>query len=195
MTHQDSRTKKIGNSLITTGRFTYGDDEISIREWGEGANLNIGSFCSVGRSVTIFLGGNHRVDWVSTFPFGHVFVEDLGGQTIKGHPATKGDVMIGNDVWIGEGATVMSGVTIGDGAVIAANSTITKNVAPYSIVGGNPEKFLKYRFHADVIDILLKLRWWDMPVDSIKSCIQVLSAPPDLGALSELTAQFRSERL
>lgn len=89
----------------------------------------------------------------------------------------------------------MSGITIGDGAVIAANSTITKNVAPYSIVGGNPEKFLKYRFDADVIDSLLQLRWWDLPLDSIKSCIKILSAPPDLKVLSELISQFRSEHL
>lgn len=71
--------------------------------------------------MTIFLGGNHWVYWVPTLPFGHVFVDDLGGQTVKGHPATKGDVIIGNDVWIGEGATVMSGAMIGNGAVIAAN--------------------------------------------------------------------------
>jgi acetyltransferase-like isoleucine patch superfamily enzyme len=195
MTHQNSHSKKIGCSLITVGRFTYGSDDLNIRQWNEGANLKIGSFCSIGQYVTIFLGGNHRVDWVSTFPFGHVYVDELGGPTVTGHPATKGDVTIGNDVWIGEGATVMSGITIGDGAVIAANSTITKNVAPYSIVGGNPEKFLKYRFDADVIDSLLQLRWWDLPLDSIKSCIKILSAPPDLKVLSELISQFRSEHL
>lgn len=144
--------------------------------------------------MTIFLGGNHRVDWVSTFPFGHVYVDQLGGQTVKGHPATKGDVIIGNDVWIGEGATLLSGITIGDGAVIAANSTITKNVAPYSIVGGNPERFLKYRFDMDVIDLLLKLRWWDLPLDSIKSCIKVLSAPPDVKVLAELISQFQPSK-
>lgn len=195
MTHKNSHSKKIGNSHITVGRFTYGADEINIRQWNEGANLKIGSFCSIGQSVTIFLGGNHRVDWVSTFPFGHVFVDELGGSNIKGHPATKGDVTIGNDVWIGEGTTMMSGITIGDGVVIAANSTITKNVAPYSIVGGNPGKFLKYRFDADVIGLLLKLRWWDLPLDSIKACIELLSAPPDLKVLSELISQFRNDHL
>lgn len=101
MTHQNSHSKKIGCSLITVGRFTYGSDDLNIRQWNEGANLKIGSFCSIGQYVTIFLGGNHRVDWVSTFPFGHVYVDELGGPTVTGHPATKGDVTIGNDVWIG----------------------------------------------------------------------------------------------
>lgn len=193
MTRKTTRTTKIGNSMITIDQFTYGADEINIRQWNEGANLSIGAFCSVGASVTIFLGGNHRVDWISTFPFGHVYVDELGGENSKGHPATKGDVIIGNDVWVGEGATIMSGITIGDGAVIAANSTITKDVLPYSIVGGNPAKFLRYRFDPAIIDLLLELKWWNLPLDSIKAIAKLLSAPPDMKLLSKLIALYRSE--
>lgn len=73
-----------------------------IEQFGEGAKLKIGSFCSIAEGVVVFLGGNHRADWITTFPFGHIFQEDLGGEEIVGHPMTKGDVMIGNDVWIGQ---------------------------------------------------------------------------------------------
>jgi virginiamycin A acetyltransferase len=77
-----------------------------------------------------------------------------------GHPSTKGDVIIGNDVWIGANVTIMSGVTIGDGAVIANNSHVVKNVEPYSLVGGNPAKLIKYRFTPEQIEKLLKIKWW-----------------------------------
>lgn len=192
MTHHNLRSKTVGNSLILIGRFTYGADEIKIKEWGEGANLKIGSFCSIGQRVTVFLGGNHRVDWVSTFPFGHVFIDDFKEPPIEGHPATKGDINIGNDVWIGEGSTIMSGITIGDGAVIATNSTVTKDVTPYSIIGGNPAKLLKYRFDADVINLLLELKWWDLSIDQIKSCIPTLNSQPDAKKITKLILQFRN---
>jgi virginiamycin A acetyltransferase len=88
---------------------------------------------------------------------------------ITGHPATKGDVVIGNDVWIGHGATIMSGVTIGDGAVIAAKAVISKNVGAYEIWGGNPAKLIKTRFSEDVISDLLERKWWDNNIEDILS--------------------------
>lgn len=94
------------------GRHTYGNPEII--EWGEGATLSIGAFCSIAEGVAIFLGGNHRLDWVTTYPFNYLWECGAGFQ---GHPATKGDVVIGNDVWIGRNAAILSGVHIGDGAV------------------------------------------------------------------------------
>ena len=112
---------KIGNSLISVQRFTYGFENIKITQGGEGASLKIGSFCSIATSCKIFLGGNHRTDWITTYPFGHIFLDELNNADIKGHPSTKGDVEIGNDVWIGESVTIMSEVKIGDGAVLAAN--------------------------------------------------------------------------
>jgi acetyltransferase-like isoleucine patch superfamily enzyme len=94
----------------------------------DNAKLTVGNFCSIGNSVNIYLGGNHRTDWVTTYPFGHILQEKFDAFNGKGHPATKGDVVIGNDVWIGDNVTIMSGVTIGDGAVIANNSHVVKNV-------------------------------------------------------------------
>jgi len=191
MSHAIARAGLVGKSLITVGRFTYDMENISVVEYGEGASLKIGSFCSIASSVTIFLGGNHRLDWITTFPFGHVFQEELGGEDIKGHPATNGDVIIGNDVWIGRGATIMSGVTIGDGAVIAANAHVVKNVMAYEIVGGNPAKVIRNRFSNEIKALLLKLAWWDLPLDVIKTISKDLSVAPDIDGLKKLLAVHR----
>lgn len=191
MAHKNQRHGLVGNSNISFDRFSYGFDNLTIREWGEGASLKIGSFCSLATEINIFLGGNHRVDWATTFPFGHIFVDDLGGSEIKGHPATQGDVIIGDDVWIGHGVTVMSGVTIGSGAVLAANATVVKDVEPYTIVGGNPAKALKKRFSDEVIELLLALKWWDLPLEEIKTLAPLLSTPPTKELLTELLRKYR----
>jgi len=98
--------------------------------------IRIGKFCSIAHDVTFILG-NHRVDWVSTYPFSVFFDE---ASHITGHPLSNGDINIGNDVWIGKFSTIISGISIGNGAVIAANSFVTKDVPPYAIVSGNPAK-------------------------------------------------------
>ena len=140
------------------GKYTYGSPRTHWQR--DNTKLIVGNFCSIAANVNIYLGGNHRSDWVTTFPFGHVFKDKFTGFNGLGHPATKGDVIIGNDVWIGENVTIMSGVTIGDGAIIANNSHVVKNVEPYSIVGGNPGKFIKYRFTKEQIEKLLEIKWW-----------------------------------
>jgi acetyltransferase-like isoleucine patch superfamily enzyme len=144
---------------ISIGKHTYGSPLV----WNEGSNANlyIGNFCCVSQNVKILLGGNHRLDWVTTYPFGHVNTHLFNKFDGSGHPSTKGDVIIGNDVWIGEDAKIMSGVNIGDGAVIANNSHVVKNVAPYSVVGDNPAKHIKYRFTEVQINQLLQIKWWN----------------------------------
>ena len=117
--------------------------------------------------MTIYLGGNHRTDWVSTYPFGHIHQGVFDRFDGSGHPSTRGDVVIGNDVWIGDGVTIMSGVRIGDGAVIAANSHVVKDVEPYTLVGGNPARFIKYRFSREHIEKLLAIQWWNWEDDKI----------------------------
>lgn len=154
-------------------RYTYGLENITVRHWGEKADIRIGSFCSIGDNVEIFLGGNHRTDWVTTYPFGHIH-EDVFPWHGEGHPGTKGDVTIGNDVWIGSGCTIMSGVTIGDGAVLAAKSVVVKDVPAYAVVGGNPAKVLKYRFSQRQIVSLLGNPWWELPEDRINDLIPLL---------------------
>lgn len=154
----------IGSDYLI-GEHTYGIP--NILSWNEGAKLTIGKFCSIADDVKILLGGNHRTDWVSTYPFSAFPNNFPNAINIKGHPATKGDIVIGNDVWIGRGATIMSGVRIGDGAVIGANSLISRDINPYEIIVGNPGKVVRRRFNDNVIDQLLDIKWWDWPIEKI----------------------------
>jgi acetyltransferase-like isoleucine patch superfamily enzyme len=95
------------------------------------------------------------------FSFGSIHKDVFDNLHEPAGLTTKGDVVIGNDVWIGDNVTIMSGVTVGDGAIIAAYSHIVKDVEPYSVVGGNPGKFIRYRFRKDQIEKLLQIKWWD----------------------------------
>ena len=153
------------------GDFTYGFPKIF--SWGEGAKLKIGRFCSIARDVEIYLGGEHRIDWITTYPFNALFPDH---SEIKGHPKTKGDVVIGNDVWIADRAIILSGVTIGDGAVIGARSVVIKDVKPYEIVAGNPAKHIKFRFDEKVIKELLEIKWWNWETSKIDSCVHLLQS-------------------
>jgi acetyltransferase-like isoleucine patch superfamily enzyme len=188
------RSWKVGSSQITVGRYTYGHSGLIIRQWTNSADFNIGQFCSIASGVTVLLGGNHRTDWITTYPFGHIATHDLGNTQITGHPATKGDVHIGNDVWIGMGATLLSGITIGDGAVIAAQALVTRDVAPYTIVGGNPAKHIANRFPDPIVALLKKLAWWDLPTETIVAIAARLSATPTEDDLRMLIADVRADQ-
>ena len=179
------------DAFTKIGKYTYGFNRVSIKRYGSSELLEIGSFCSIAEGVTIFLGGNHRPDWITTFPFGHIFQRKLGGAGIVGHPDSNGRVTIGNDVWLGYGATIMSGVTIGDGAVISANAHVVKDIFPYEIVGGNPAKHIKFRFSESVIEKLLELRWWELEDIDIKRIAPLLSKEPTEQLLQELLVEFR----
>ena len=156
---------------ISVGRFTYGNPAFKL--WGEQEMIEIGSFCSIAENVTIFGGGEHNYDWVTTFPLRIAYDDALAGK--DGHPTTKGKTKIGNDVWIGYGATILSGVTIGDGAIIGACSLVSKDVSPYSVAGGNPAKLIRYRFTEQQIRELLKIQWWNWPHHRIIEFIDLLS--------------------
>lgn len=152
------------------GKFTY-DAHLQVYSWGEGATLKVGAFCSLAAGVQIFLGGNHRIDWVTTYPFNVLW---QAGQGIEGHPATKGDVIIGNDVWVGSQALILSGVTIGDGAVVGARAVVTKDIPPYSIVAGNPARIIRQRFDEKIVEKLLKIQWWNWEDAQIEEFIPLL---------------------
>lgn len=141
-------------------------------------NTVIGKFCSIASYVNIGLA-KHPLDHLSSSPIllnpnnatGHSWV------TNKNSFIEHERVTIGNDVWIGHGALIMGGIKIGDGAVVAAGAVVTKDVPPYAIVGGIPAKIIKYRFQEDWINSLLKLKWWDLSEDNLKTHIEMISHP------------------
>ncbi len=155
----EKKTRRFKNKYphYSIGIGSYGVPEV--HDWNEGSTLKIGAFCSISAYVQIFLGGEHRPDWVTTSPLSVMFENDI----IKEHSRSKGDVIIGNDVWICANVTILSGVTIGDGAVIANGAIVTRDVEPYSIVAGNPAKKLKNRFSPEIVHQLLNIAWWDWP--------------------------------
>jgi chloramphenicol O-acetyltransferase type B len=155
----------IGPNYII-GNHTYGEPDI--HQFDQITRLVIGKFCSISDQVTILLGGNHRSDWVTTYPFSAFTETWPEAATIKGHPASKGDIIIGHDVWIGYGATILSGVTIGSGAIIGARAVISRDVAPYAVMAGNPAQEIKKRFDDTTIVRLLQLAWWNWPEEKIR---------------------------
>jgi acetyltransferase-like isoleucine patch superfamily enzyme len=163
------------NNIMSVGKYSYSQYDSPIIHWeNDDVKLVVGKFCSIAGNVNIYLGGNHRIDWVTTYPFGHIHRDTFNNFDGQGHPSTKGDVIIGNDVWIGDNVTIMSGVRIGDGVVIANNSHVVKNVEPYSLVGGNPAKLIKYRFTQEQITQLLQIRWWDWDDEKINTFTHLL---------------------
>ena len=178
--------------MTKVGDFTYGHDSIEVLSWNEGAELVIGRYCSISQNIRIFLGGNHRADWTSTYPFGHINQDVLGEIKLPGHPATNGDVIIGHDVWIGFGVTIMSGVTIGSGSIIAANSHVVTNIPEYEIWGGNPARLIKGRFDLDVVEKLLEISWWDYPVEKVLLIRTYLSSALSRSSLLEIEKILKS---
>lgn len=174
----------INNPNIIVGDYTYYDDFENVNNFEKnvkyhfdftGDRLNIGKFCMIASGVKFIMNGaNHLTGSLSTYPFaifGKGWEKAMEGKTYP----NKGDINIGNDVWIGHNATIMAGVKIGDGAIIATNSTVVKDVEPYSIVGGNPAKEIKKRFSEETIDKLLKIKWWDWSIEKITKNIQNLT--------------------
>jgi chloramphenicol O-acetyltransferase type B len=143
----------------TVGRYSYGNP--TVVNFANSGKLEIGKYCSIASGVTIFLGGEHRTDWVTTYPFSVFPKKWPTGAQVPGHPASKGDVVIGHDVWIGHSATIMSGVTIGHGAVVANHAVVMADVPDYGIAIGNPARTFKKRFSDEAISKLLDLKWWD----------------------------------
>ena len=131
--------------------------------------LIIGKFCSLACGVRfLFNSANHSMKSLSTYPFPLFFEEwGLDQKDVAASWDNKGDIVIGNDVWIGYEAVVMAGVTIGDGAVIGTHAVVTKDVPPYTIVGGIPAKPIRKRFCEETIAALLALKWWDWPEEKI----------------------------
>ena len=171
---------------IIVGDYTYYDDSVALTEFEKnnvlfnypefGDKLIIGKFCSIASGTKFIMGSaNHRLGSVTTYPF-NVF----GGSWQENTPdhmsqlPFKGDIVIGNDVWIGRESIIMPGVKIGDGAIIAAYSVVTKDVEPYSVVGGNPARFIKKRFNDELIELLLEFKWWDLSPEKLVTVLPLL---------------------
>lgn len=178
-------TAKLSSTGVQIGDYTYGMP--TILQWTEHDTCVIGRYCSIAKNVTIMAGGEHRTDWITTYPIREMF--GLVGANRRGHPATKGPTVIGNDVWIGYGATILSGVNVGDGAVIGARAVVTRDIEPYSIVAGNPARHIRYRFSPEQIEILLQVKWWEWPRETVIEHVELLSS----GRVEELQP-FINER-
>ena len=161
---------------LEIGEYTYGEKNITIKDWNSHHTVKIGKFCSISQNLIIYVDGNHRTEWISTYPFA---AKGFNVQQTrpKEWRVSKGDVTIENDVWIGSDVTIMSGVTIKNGACIGANSVVTKNVPPYTIVAGNPAKIIRKRFTDDEIESLLKIKWWNWDNKKIQDNVQLLCSP------------------
>lgn len=148
--------------------------------------LIIGKFCSIACGAKfLFNSANHKMTSLSTYTFPLFFEEwGLKKENVAQAWDQKGDIMIGNDVWIGYEAVILSGVTIGDGAVIGCRAVVTKDVPPYTIVGGVPAKPIRKRFDEETIKELQKIKWWDWPEEKITEKIQAIQAG-DLVGLRE----------
>ena len=174
---------------IFIGDYTYYDDSISPMDFEKNNilfnypefvdRLIIGKFCSIACGTKFIMGtANHRINSVSTYPF-NVFGgkwEELTPPHLSQLPF-KGDIVVGNDVWFGRECVVMPGVKIGDGAIIGAYSVVTKDVPPYTVVGGNPAKVIRKRFDDKLIKLLLEIKWWDFEIEKITKILPLLCNP------------------
>lgn len=179
----------ITKPTIEVGDFTIYNDFVNDPRYFEKNNvlyhypinhdrLTIGKFCSIACGAKfIFNCANHTLNSLSTYTFPLFFEEwDLPKSEVSTAWDNKGDIVIGNDVWIGYDAVIMAGVRIGDGAIIGTRAVVTKDVAPYSIVGGVPAKEIRKRFAPDVVAKLLELKWWNWPSEKIKNHIAAIQS-------------------
>lgn len=153
---------------------------------GEACQIQIGCYCSIAHGVRFFAGQEHHTEWGTTYPFSHLPPDWPECRIITGHPAVRGNIVLGNDVWVGYGALIRSGVTIGNGAVVGMGAVVTKDVPAYGIVAGNPAKLVRYRFDQEMIDRLQKLAWWHWPEEKIRQAASILCQPMTIEILQKL---------
>lgn len=154
---------------LTKGEHTYGSP---IRR-GTGNTVAIGKYCSIAESVIFDGGFSHKTDFISTYPFHSWYPECANLPT---NIVVKGDIEVGSDVWLGEGAVIMSGVKIGHGAVIGMRCIVSKDIPPYAIVVGAPQKILRMRFDPDRIKALLDIAWWEWDDQKVKENAHLLQS-------------------
>jgi acetyltransferase-like isoleucine patch superfamily enzyme len=162
------------------GDYSYGSPTIRMM-WSD-ARLIVGKYCSIAEGAQFILGGNHPLDHATTFPLSKI----SGRMTASEGPFSRGDIVVGSDVWIGADATILSGVTIADGAIVGACAVVAADVAPYSIVAGNPARLIRKRFSEDIIAELIRLRWWDLADEQVVALQAQLQNSDVDGAISAI---------
>jgi virginiamycin A acetyltransferase len=169
----------IKNKNIIVGDFTYFSDidfEKHVTHFYEFYHdkLIIGKFCQIASGVEFIMNGvNHQMKCISTFPF-YIFEKWNESVPSLDKFSLKGDTIIGNDVWIGQNSTILPGIKIGDGAIVGMNSVVGSDIEPYTIVAGNPAKIIRKRFDEELTGLILKLKWWDLPIEEIIKLIPLL---------------------
>ena len=186
-------TEQVDHPNLSVGRFSYysgyyhGHSFMDCARYllpdADADKLVVGSFCSIGSGAAFIMSGNqgHRHDWISSFPFFYM-KEVPEFATARDGYAKAGDTTVGNDVWIGSEAIIMPGITIGHGAVIGTRALVTRDVEPYTIVGGNPAKPIRKRFGEAEIAMLLELGWWNWDIPHLEAAMPLLTSG-DIGAL------------
>ncbi len=194
--------KQVTNPNISVGRYSYYsgyyhghgfEDCARYLVPDEGADqLIIGSFCSIGSGAAFIVAGNqgHRHEWISTFPF-YWMPEVQAFRDAKNGYLPAGDTVIGNDVWIGSEAIIMPGVRVGNGAVIGTRAVVTRDVEPYSIIGGNLAKVIRKRFRDREIALLDEMAWWDWSDDRLSFAMPIITS----GDVEALYRYWRSLEL
>lgn len=177
--------EQITNPNIVAGEYSYYSGYYHKHSFDECARylmpdrddvdrLIIGKFCSIGSGASFIMAGNqgHNSNWISTFPF--FYQDNELFINAKDAFVKAGDTKVGNDIWIGSEAMIMPGVNIGHGAIIGSRTLVTKDVEPYTVVGGNPAKVIKKRFSDEHIQLLLQIKWWDWQEKHLKKAVELL---------------------
>jgi acetyltransferase-like isoleucine patch superfamily enzyme/SAM-dependent methyltransferase len=163
---------------IEIGNYSYADGKVNWVLSNPEDKIEVGKFCCIAPSVSIFGGAEHYTQRATAYPFNFLFLQDTS-ITHNTDARTKGVTQIGNDVWIGQSAIILSGVTVGDGAIIGAGAVVSRDVPPYAIVAGNPAQVIRHRFSPSTIEFLLNLQWWDWPLEKILLNLDLLYQNPD----------------
>ena len=159
---------------FSIGAYSYGRPKVRFPE--SGRRLTIGRYCSIADKVEILLGGGHRLDWATTYPFAAMEGLFPDAEAPEDYHVARGDVTIGHDVWLGSGCLILPGVTIGHGAVVAARAVVTRDVPPYAVAAGNPARAVRTRFEANTVAALLEAAWWDLPHATVSRLVPLLSS-------------------
>lgn len=171
---QDRAQEHIADGTLVMGNMSYYAPNV-VKYKGDTGRVIIGNFASIAPDADFYVGGLHRVEWVSLY--GLRAMLELPGAYEDGFTHGRGDILVGSDTWVTNGCTVMSGVTIGDGAVVGTKAVVAKDVRPYAIVVGNPAQEIGRRFSDEQVAALLRIRWWDWPTELVKERVDALSSP------------------